>query len=221
MPQLQQELLAARREIESQATQILALEVALLARPELPPDAPENEKDRLLGEQARNIRELEMVVKGYEDNLGAPLRAVREDVEREWSGRLAAEEAKRKEAEEWATELTRALEKEKKVSRRAFHPHFKSKPILMVWWCHGVIIIGTAAAGRRTSCARGFRDQVRLADRGALLVPVRSKQHPAARTRIEVVRRALGTDRRIAAAHGPRRTASGAESARGTVGRRL
>lgn len=57
-----------------------------------------------------------MVVKGYEDNLGAPLRAVREDVEREWSGRLAAEEAKRKEADEWATELTRALDKEKKVS---------------------------------------------------------------------------------------------------------
>ncbi|KAF8476726.1 kinesin-domain-containing protein [Russula ochroleuca] len=116
--QLQQELLAARREIESQGTQILALEAALLARPELPPDAPENEKDRLLGEQSRNIRELEMVVKGYEDNLGAPLRAVREDVEREWSGRLAAEEAKRKEAEEWATELTRALEKEKKARQQ-------------------------------------------------------------------------------------------------------
>src|SRR5882762_7240984 len=79
--QLQQELLSARREIESQATQILALEAALLARPELPPNAPESEKDRLLAEQARNIRELEVVVKGYEDNLGAPLRAVREDVE--------------------------------------------------------------------------------------------------------------------------------------------
>lgn len=57
-----------------------------------------------------------MVVKGYEDNLGAPLRAVREDVEREWSGRLVAEEVKRKEADEWAAELTRALDKEKKVS---------------------------------------------------------------------------------------------------------
>lgn len=113
--QLQQELLSARPEIESQATQILALEETLLARPELPPDAPESEKDRLLGEQARNIRELEMVVKGYEDNLGAPLRAVREDVEREWSARLAAEEAKRKEAEAFAAELARALEKEKKV----------------------------------------------------------------------------------------------------------
>jgi centromeric protein E len=89
--------------------------VALLARPELPPNAPESEKDRLLAEQARNIRELEMVIKGYEDNLGSPLRAVREDVEREWAGRLAAEEAKRKEADEWATELAHALDKEKKV----------------------------------------------------------------------------------------------------------
>ena len=137
--QLQQELLSARREIESQATQILALEVALLARPELPPDAPESEKDRLLGEQARNIRELEMVVKGYEDNLGAPLRAVREDVEREWSGRLVAEEAKRKEADEWATELARALEKEKKVSARAYFPACIQKHRnlqLMMRWCY-------------------------------------------------------------------------------------
>ncbi|KAH9080326.1 kinesin-domain-containing protein [Lactarius deliciosus] len=116
--QLQQELLSARREIESQATQILALDVALQARPELPPDAPESEKDRLLGEQARNIRELEMVIKGYEDNLGAPLRAVREDVEREWGARLAAEEAKRKEADAWAAELARGLEKEKKARQQ-------------------------------------------------------------------------------------------------------
>ena len=69
-----------------------------------------------------------MVVKGYEDNLGAPLRAVREDVEREWSRRLATEEARRKEAEEWATELTRALEKEKKVSARS-NLHSKKKPL--------------------------------------------------------------------------------------------
>ncbi|KAH9166098.1 kinesin-domain-containing protein [Lactarius sanguifluus] len=116
--QLQQELLSARREIESQATQILALDAALQARPELPPDAPESEKDRLLGEQARNIRELEMVIKGYEDNLGAPLRAVREDVEREWGARLAAEEAKRKEADAWAAELARGLEKEKKARQQ-------------------------------------------------------------------------------------------------------
>jgi len=67
-----------------------------------------------------------MVIKGYEDNLGAPLRAVREDVEREWSGRLTAEEAKRKQADEWATELTRALEKEKKVCARS-DPHSINK----------------------------------------------------------------------------------------------
>ncbi|KAH9038360.1 hypothetical protein EDB85DRAFT_2273126 [Lactarius pseudohatsudake] len=72
--------------------QILALEAALQARPELPPDAPESEKDHLLGEQARNIRELEMVIKGYEDNLGAPLRAVREDVEREWGARAQVDD---------------------------------------------------------------------------------------------------------------------------------
>ena len=62
--------------METQATQILSLEAALLARPQLPPDAPENDKDRLLNEQAKTIRELEIVVKGYEDNLGEPLRAV-------------------------------------------------------------------------------------------------------------------------------------------------
>jgi centromeric protein E len=60
-----------------------------------------------------------MVIKGYEDNLGSPLRAVREDVEREWSARLAAAEAKHKETDAWATELARALEKEKKVRVRA------------------------------------------------------------------------------------------------------
>ena len=92
--------------------------MSLLARPELPPDAPDSEKDRLLAEQARNIRELEMVIKGYEDNLGAPLRAVREDVEREWGARLAAVEAKHKETDAWATELAHALEKEKKVRTR-------------------------------------------------------------------------------------------------------
>ena len=63
----------------------------MLARPVLPPDAPECEKDKLLSEQAKTIRELEFVVKGYEDNLGEPLRKVKEDVEREWSARLEKE----------------------------------------------------------------------------------------------------------------------------------
>ena len=52
-------------------------------RPLLPPDAPEGEKDKLITEQGKTIHELAVVVKEYEDNLGEPLRAVREDVESE------------------------------------------------------------------------------------------------------------------------------------------
>ncbi|KAI0916998.1 hypothetical protein AcV5_007588 [Taiwanofungus camphoratus] len=113
--QLQQELLASRRQIETQSTQILSLEAALLARPQLPPDAPESEKDKLLTEQAKTIRELEIVVKGYEENLGEPLRAVREDVEREWIEKLEKEVKRREEKEAWADELVKQLEKEKKM----------------------------------------------------------------------------------------------------------
>ena len=68
--ELQQELLAARRALDSQATQILSLEEALLARPVLPPDAPESEKDKLLIEQAKSIRELEFVVNQLVGGLG-------------------------------------------------------------------------------------------------------------------------------------------------------
>ncbi|KZV67173.1 kinesin-domain-containing protein [Peniophora sp. CONT] len=113
--QLRQELLAARRELETQATQILSLEAALLARPELPPDAPESDKDRLLADQARTICELEIAVRGYEENLGAPLRQVREDVEREWTEKVENEAKKVREKEAWAEELVKQLEKEKKM----------------------------------------------------------------------------------------------------------
>lgn len=40
---------------------------------------------------------------------------MREDVEREWEGRLAAEVKRREEKEVWATELVKQLEKEKKA----------------------------------------------------------------------------------------------------------
>ncbi|KAG1901392.1 P-loop containing nucleoside triphosphate hydrolase protein [Suillus fuscotomentosus] len=113
--QLQQELLATRLQLESQSSQILSLEAALLSRPELPPDASETEKDKLIAEQAKTIRELEIVVCGYEDNLGEPLRAVREDVEKEWVGKLEEEVKKREEKEAWAAELVRQLDKEKKL----------------------------------------------------------------------------------------------------------
>lgn len=113
--ELQQELLSARREIESQAVQILSLENSLRDRPLLPPDAPEGEKDKLIMERGKTIRELEIVVKGYEENLGEPLRAVREDVENEWQVKLDEEIKKRQEKEAWADELVKQLEKEKKV----------------------------------------------------------------------------------------------------------
>lgn len=116
--QLQQELLAARREIETQATQILSLEAALHARPVLPPDAPDSEKDKLLVGQAKTIRELEIVVKGYEDNLGEPLRKVKEDVEKEWADKLEHEVKLREEKTVWADELVKQLEKERKVRLR-------------------------------------------------------------------------------------------------------
>ena len=101
--------------METQATQILSLEAALLARPELPADAPESEKDRLIAEQTKTIRELEIVVRGYEENLGEPLRAVKEDVEKEWSVKLEAEIKVREEKEAWAEQLVLQLEKEKQV----------------------------------------------------------------------------------------------------------
>ncbi|PPQ68785.1 hypothetical protein CVT25_008863 [Psilocybe cyanescens] len=113
--QLQQELLAARLQIESQANQILSLETSLLARPPLPADASENEKDKLIAEQTKTIRELEIVIRGYEENLGEPLRKVKEDVEKEWIEKLEEEQKKSEKSEKWADELVKALEKEKKA----------------------------------------------------------------------------------------------------------
>ena len=113
--QLQQELLAARLQMESQANQILSLEASLLARPALPADAKEDEKNKLIAEQAKTIRELEIVVRGYEENLGEPLRKVKEDVEKEWSEKLDEEKKKSEQNEKWAEEVVKALEKEKKV----------------------------------------------------------------------------------------------------------
>ncbi|KAG6853094.1 hypothetical protein C0991_006927 [Blastosporella zonata] len=113
--QLQQELLSARLQLEMQGTQILSLEASLDARPALPVGASDSDKDQLLQEQLKTIRELEIVVRGYEDNLGEPLRAVREDVEKEWKDKVAAEVKKREETERWAEELVKQLEKEKKA----------------------------------------------------------------------------------------------------------
>lgn len=74
----------------------------------------------MLSDQARTIRELDIVVKGYEDNLGEPLRKVKEDVEREWMAKVEKEVKVREEKEAWAELLVKQLEKEKRV--RAITP---------------------------------------------------------------------------------------------------
>ncbi|KAF8182356.1 kinesin-like protein [Pholiota molesta] len=114
--QLQQELLAARLQIESQANQILSLESSLLARPPLPVDAPSDEKDKLIAEQVKTIRELEIVVRGYEENLGEPLRQVKEDVRRNGQRSLMRRE-RRARKREVGRGVVKALEKEKKAAR--------------------------------------------------------------------------------------------------------
>ncbi|CAE6469412.1 unnamed protein product [Rhizoctonia solani] len=113
--QLQQDLLTARRTLESQERQILSLEAVLAQRPLLPSDAPESDKDRLIADLNRTVRELEIVTKGYEDNLGAPLRQAREDVEREWSAKLEEKERELEEKLAFIDECQRAFQKEKQA----------------------------------------------------------------------------------------------------------
>jgi len=143
--QLQQELLTARLQIESQANQILSLEASLLARPTLPADASSDEKDKLIAEQTKTIRELEIVVRGYEENLGEPLRKVKEDVEKEWADRLEDEQKKTAKSEKWAEELVKALEKEKKVRFSIEMTISQADDFLE--------FTGKADFGRRTSCS--------------------------------------------------------------------
>ena len=84
----------------------LSLEASLIARSPLPSSASDNEKDKLIPEQAKTIRVLEIAVRGYEDNLGELLRAVtREDVEKERAGKVEDEVKKRKESKQWAAEV--------------------------------------------------------------------------------------------------------------------
>ncbi|KAF7346338.1 Kinesin-like protein [Mycena sanguinolenta] len=110
--QLQQELLTARLQIESQANQILSLEASLVAKPELP--EVDDEKDKLISEQARRIQELEGMVSGYEESQ-TQSGAAREDIEKEWQSKVDAERKLVAEKDAWARELVRQLEKEKKM----------------------------------------------------------------------------------------------------------
>ncbi|CAK5270175.1 unnamed protein product [Mycena citricolor] len=105
--QLQQELLAARLQLESQSNQILSLEASLaLTRTENPDDETED-KDSIIAEQAKRIKELEAAMQSH----GEPSDRL-ERVEQEWSEKL---QRVVKEKETWANELVRELEKEKKM----------------------------------------------------------------------------------------------------------
>lgn len=70
----------------------------------------------MIAELSRTVRELEIVTRGYEDNLGAPLRQVREDVENEWKTKVQEKERELEEKEAFIQECQRALDKEKQVS---------------------------------------------------------------------------------------------------------
>ena len=83
-----------------------------------------DEKDRRLTEQAKTIKELEAAVKAYEErgesDSSARIdeeerRAIRKEVEKEWAEKVEEEKRVREEKERWAGELTKALDKEKRV----------------------------------------------------------------------------------------------------------
>ncbi|KAJ3992372.1 kinesin-like protein [Lentinula boryana] len=117
--QLQQELLTARLQLSSQATQILSLEAALEAAQGVdtadPPDA--GDKDKTIQEQAKKIEEQTKRIHELENTrFTREPSPSRDDLEREqkdWTCRLEDEKKKREEKERWAEELVRQLEKEK------------------------------------------------------------------------------------------------------------
>ncbi|KAK7048373.1 kinesin-like protein [Favolaschia claudopus] len=111
--QLQQELLGARLQIESQSNQILSLEASLAAKPAL--SDIDEDKDKMIADQAQRIRELEGVTRMYEEKLGEAPQFVPEELEKEWQTKLDAERRVVAEKDAWAKELVRQLEKEKKM----------------------------------------------------------------------------------------------------------
>lgn len=67
----------------------------------------------------RTVKEFEIVCTGYEENLGEPLRKVKEDVEREWKPKVAELEKKLEEKDDYVLELEKALERTKQVSQNS------------------------------------------------------------------------------------------------------
>ncbi|KAJ3817412.1 kinesin [Lentinula raphanica] len=117
--QLQQELLTARLQISSQATQILSLEAALEAARGAETTAPSDaaDKDRIIQDQAKTIEEQTRKIHEFENvQFTRASSPSREDLDREQkdlSSRLEEEKKKREEKERWAEELVKQLEKER------------------------------------------------------------------------------------------------------------
>ncbi|KAJ3732595.1 P-loop containing nucleoside triphosphate hydrolase protein [Lentinula guzmanii] len=117
--QLQQELLTARLQLSSQATQILSLEAALEAAQGVDTADPSDagDKDKTIQEQAKRIEEQAKRIHELESTrFTREPSPSRDDLEREqkdWTCRLEDEKKKREEKERWAEELVRQLEKEK------------------------------------------------------------------------------------------------------------
>jgi centromeric protein E len=66
-------------------------------------------------DRQKQVKEYEFVTKRYEENLGEPLRAVKEDVEKEWAGKLETLEEKLRASNSYVLECERGLEKERQV----------------------------------------------------------------------------------------------------------
>jgi hypothetical protein len=117
------------------------LEAAVFARSY----APENDKDKLIAELQRTNRELTFVVQGYEE-----LKAIKQDIERGWKGKVEILEQELQGRKEWVREVLKELEKEKLVSSPSpVYPDFLN-PILLA--------VTRQVGGRETSFNR-IRDR--------------------------------------------------------------
>ena len=88
----------------------------------LPPNSSETTKDKHIRKIEAELSLARIIIEGYERELGAPLRKVAEDVEKEWQPKV--DEWKRKEAEarQFGNEVSVKYEKEKDVSQPVLAP---------------------------------------------------------------------------------------------------
>lgn len=104
---LQEKLYLANKRIEQ-------LQKKLSSRPSLPASCTsEADKDALIGRLQQHVKELEMVCEAQAAD--APPK-IREDVEREWAGKVTALEERMQEKENFIAEMSRECERLKRVS---------------------------------------------------------------------------------------------------------